>query len=419
MRYPRGSRTDGVIKVIGALEGLKESNEIWYHIVDDHLRSRGFKTTPANPCIYVRDAPEGDKLQPRTAFILVHVDDFTITASEAIQQEIYADWPFKVKIVSNGLGPVAKDNPTLLGMGIAYDRATKTITIDQETYITEVHAALKLDPRNVPVAPLKPRAQYNPSTGANPKELATREEARWYRQACMSALWVARLTKPTASFPCQHLAGVNHEPTAESLSAIKDVWGYLYRHRKDTITYSPSKVPLAERNRLIAYVDSDWAADKHDRRSITGYAIFLNGAAVAWRSAKQKSTADSSCSAEMYALAIVLRAITPLKDLITLMGYGHLNTTPTTIYEDNQAVIQILKAGFVPTKHRHIDVASQICREGRDDRTADYQWIPTELNLADTFTKNVDATSLERARTKLTGNAHVDHPLATTQATSR
>ena len=99
MRYPKGTRTDGVIKIIGALEGLKESNELWYKIVDNHLRSLGFKTTPANPCLYVRDAPKpGCPLKPTTAFVLVHVDDFMITASANVQQEIYRKWPFEVKI---------------------------------------------------------------------------------------------------------------------------------------------------------------------------------------------------------------------------------------------------------------------------------------------------------------------------------
>ena len=92
--------------------------------------------------------------------------------------------------------------------------------------------------------------------------------------------------------------------------------------------------------------------------------------AVAWRSANQKSTADSSAAAEMHALAKVLKAIKPLRELFHHMG--HQQVKPNVIYEDNQAVIMSLKARFVVTKYRHIDVyvAGLILKTAvRDTRT--------------------------------------------------
>ena len=408
MRYPRGTRDDGVIRIICALEGLKESNELWYTIVDKHLNSIGFKAIPTNPCIYTRDIPTGTgPLKDTSALIMVHVDDFQITACAKTQLILHQSWPFEVKIVTRNLKE--SGNPPLLGMGIEYHQRARAISINQRDYITNMHAALGLDPLHQPLQPLKTRAQISPSTPESPKELATKAEAQWYRRAVMSALWVARLTHPVASYPCQHLAGVNHQPTQEAIAAVKDLWGYLYRRRNDTIDYNASNLPEHERNTLIAYVDSDWAADKNDRRSISGHAIFLNGAVVAWRSAKQKSTADSSAAAEMHALAKVLKAIKPLRELLHHMG--HQQVKPTVIYEDNQAVIMSLKARFVATKYRHIDVASQNCREGHQDQHAIYSWTPSNQNLSDVLTKNTAAPSLEQNRAKLHGNIHVEHPL--------
>ena len=49
---------------------------------------------------------------------------------------------------------------------------------------------------------------------------------------------------------------------------------------------------------LIAYTDSDWAADKIWQRSITGYFFKLANGIILWRSHAQKTVALSSMEAK-------------------------------------------------------------------------------------------------------------------------
>jgi hypothetical protein len=42
---------------------------------------------------------------------------------------------------------------------------------------------------------------------------------------------------------------------------------------------------------LLVYTDSDWAGDKDDRKSVSGYMIFLNGVLICWRSKSQQTVA--------------------------------------------------------------------------------------------------------------------------------
>jgi hypothetical protein len=50
--------------------------------------------------------------------------------------------------------------------------------------------------------------------------------------------------------------------------------------------------------RVNGYTDADWARNTTDRRSTSGYFMFVGGNLVTWRSKKQKVVALSSVEAE-------------------------------------------------------------------------------------------------------------------------
>lgn len=54
---------------------------------------------------------------------------------------------------------------------------------------------------------------------------------------------------------------------------------------------------------LTLYCDADWAGDIVERKSTTGYVVFIGKALVAWSSKTQKCIALSTTEAEYIALA--------------------------------------------------------------------------------------------------------------------
>ena len=54
---------------------------------------------------------------------------------------------------------------------------------------------------------------------------------------------------------------------------------------------------------LLAYTDSDWAADKATRQSVTGYFFKIANGIPSWQSQAQKTVAQSSTEAEYMALS--------------------------------------------------------------------------------------------------------------------
>nr|GEW09680.1 hypothetical protein [Tanacetum cinerariifolium] len=56
---------------------------------------------------------------------------------------------------------------------------------------------------------------------------------------------------------------------------------------------------------LLAFSDADWAKCVIQRKSVTGYCVFLNNSLVSWKSKKQNTLLNSSTKAEYRALALV------------------------------------------------------------------------------------------------------------------
>jgi hypothetical protein len=94
------------------------------------------------------------------------------------------------------------------------------------------------------------------------------------------------------------ISSVNISPTTVHWSAAKRVLRYL----KNLVDYS---LPYTKGNlNLFAYCDADWASSPDDRKSTSGFAIFLGNCLVSWSAKKQAIVFRFSAEAEYRALAL-------------------------------------------------------------------------------------------------------------------
>ncbi|GKU98443.1 hypothetical protein SLEP1_g11451 [Rubroshorea leprosula] len=84
---------------------------------------------------------------------------------------------------------------------------------------------------------------------------------------------------------------------------------------------------------LRAYSDADWAGDPSDRRSTTGYCLFLGNSLISWRSKKQAIPSRSSTEAEYRALGDTTSELLSLRWLLEDMGIPQPSSTD--LYCDN------------------------------------------------------------------------------------
>jgi hypothetical protein len=112
---------------------------------------------------------------------------------------------------------------------------------------------------------------------------------------------------------------------------------------------------------LHAYANSDWANDRVERSSTSGYVVLFNGTPTSWHSGLQPVTALSTCEAEYVSLCDCCREIAYIRQLLDFMQYAPNRATP--VYEDNQGTIDLVHNPVHHRRTKHVDVNFHYIRQ--------------------------------------------------------
>jgi hypothetical protein len=147
---------------------------------------------------------------------------------------------------------------------------------------------------------------------------------------------------------------------------------------------------------LVGYVDSDWASDPIDRKSVTGYVFLLYGSAISWASKKQPMVALSSTKGEYMASTHSTHEAVWLRQLLSDIGYDIPSLT--NLHIDNQSAIAIARNLMFHARSKHIEVRHHFVCEKLADNTIDLIYTPTKDQVADILMKGLPLVKHERFR---------------------
>lgn len=129
---------------------------------------------------------------------------------------------------------------------------------------------------------------------------APKTDGKEYRSV-LGKLQYLSFTRPDITYSVNKLTQFNTSPSVIHWKAVKRILRYLKETSQHGIRNSPQPSTA-----LYTYADADWAGDINDRRSISGYIVYLGTTPISWCSRKQPTGSRSSTEAEYRAVASAL-----------------------------------------------------------------------------------------------------------------
>lgn len=401
MELPEGYREGKehlVCKLKKALYGLQQGPRNWWQLITKVLRELGFKPTVSDPCFFFKRSKTG-----RLMLLFLFVDDMQIGYHIMDLREWQA---LKAELVkrfgTKDMGP----STWILGMRITRNREARTITLDQELYITKALQRYGMDACKAVSTPevVGRLAETGGTTGS--EDLAAPVPVQLYQEIVGTLMYAAISCRLDIAHAVHVLASDMQCPTGHSMLAAKRVLRYLAGTKDIGLVFGAlagGRVAAADtRGRqptqvdVCAYADADWANDKRDRKSVTGWVAKINGDAISWSSKKQRVVALSTCEAELYAEGAAVQEVLWLRDLLAELGlqvqFG------SVVHGDNQSTIAVSQNGVKSERTKHVDVKYHFITQTVEDGAVRLKWIPTAEQQADIFTKALAPPVFERLR---------------------
>jgi hypothetical protein len=145
------------------------------------------------------------------------------------------------------------------------------------------------------------------------------------------------------------------------------------------------------------YADADVAGDTDIRKSTTGVVIMWGEHRITWFSKLEQIVTTSTTEAEFVAAATGTKEGLWVRKLLQEIFIGFI---PVNLYCDKEAAIALIKntTAGVSGRTKHIDVQFMFIRDRRSRGEVHVHLVPSNLQLAEVFTKPLARTAFEHAR---------------------
>ena len=377
VQMPKGYEKAGMIcKLNKALYGLKQSPRLWYERLSEFLLTKlGLSKLHADHSIFSSSAGI------RGPIVTSFVDDLNIIGPKGspMISEVKKQLNIAFKMVD--MGPISH----YLGLKVERNRDNRTIKLSQSTYIEKVLEKFHMQNAKTTTTPMKEGSLFRNESQASESDI------KQYQAIVGSIMFAMIETRPDIAYATSVVSRHAKNPGKSHMEAAKQILRYLSATRDRGITFGGGDLSIQ------GYSDSDWAGDKEDRKSTSGYVFMLNNGPISWASKRQKTVALSSTEAEYMALTLAAKETIWIRLLMTELGLMQDDATPTVnvleregaiaLKGDNQSAIALANNPVLHSRTKHIDIQHHFIRNEVTEGRIDLTYVSTEHMVADGLTK--------------------------------
>jgi histone deacetylase 1/2 len=136
---------------------------------------------------------------------------------------------------------------------------------------------------------------------------------------------------------------------------------------------------------LHGFTDADWAGSIDDRKSTSGYLVYLGATPISWKSGKQHTVARSSTEAEYKALADGTAEILWIRSLLSELHFP--SSSMTTLWCDNLGVTFLSLNPVFHACIKHVEIDYHFVQDHVAKQEIQVRFISLKDQLADVLTK--------------------------------
>ena len=386
--------SDPVVKLRKALYGLPRSGFDWYYHFEKLLVSMGWTKVPDWDSLYMR----------KEAILLAYVDDLVMIGRKKLLRTYWKQIDDGVKLKSDG--PVALTQ--FLNIQVSFsqvDASHTNVSVSQshycklllERYEKEIGSSITHGV-STPMIPHSSSTKGttmelgNDMVGLNEQDTSPGVFSKSCRTHVGGLMWLTRASRPDLQYSVSLLARKVQNWSIEDDHRLHRVFQYLYSTQDSTLS---SDCYHADRDslELCSYSDSDWAGDIDNRKSTSGWCIFLQGKSgtrflIDWGAKQQSFIAKSSAEAETVAISkVVSSRILGYYNLLLAIG---VNVEKVRHFTDSQSAMLCIGAGSSKSL-RYINKTQGIhlgwLREVFSQNEFSLEYVKGTENPADLFTK--------------------------------
>jgi hypothetical protein len=389
-----------VLQLNGPLYGLSRAPAYWSRTVKTYLVEDGWKKVVDNDdTLWYLMVKTNDGKHSMPMFLEFHVDDFLLSSHPSCSKARDA---FKARFMSRFEAKDGGHATRFIGLDIG--RVSNRIYVTQAPLTQKLIEDLHLQDANPTLVPMIPGSRLS---ALDRPSVADPQFTRQFQHIVGILQYLHQNTRPDVGFVTHELSRHQSCPGQVHMDAAKMAGRYL----KGTINLGPvyGDTPAAEKGRMWASADSDWATDKDTRKSISANYIRWNRGPISWMCKQQGGVATSTTEAEYVSASTCAKRVVHLSRL--LQGLQAASPKPVVIFEDNRGCRFMSENSLNSARTRHIDTARHNVRDLVEKNEVRLVDCPSADNPADILTKALSAPLFQRHRDTILGYTPLTAPI--------
>ena len=361
--------------------GLKQASyEFWVKLLNS-MKKMGYSRSNADPCLYYRW--KNNSLNVWVSW----VDDLINFGPK--EEVLQNKEEFQKQFECDDVGWMNE----YVGCKVNINRKENAMKITQPVLLQSFKDEFDLPTKSYDT-PAEPRQILDP---ADASDILGKQEQEKYRSGVGKLLHLMRWSRPEIWNAVRELSKHNGKCNEQHMKAMKRVMKYAVDTPNRGWRISPERRWRTGDNikfKIRGCPDASYAPCRVTRKSVTGYAVFLEGVVVAVKSGMQRIVALSSAEAEVIAVIQCVQEMLYIKKVIESMKLTV--DLPMQIECDNKGAVDLVNGWAVGGNSKHIDVRLNFLRELKESGVIRISWVATGEQVGDLHTKNLERKSFER-----------------------